>query len=220
MPQPSNQQVVEALLRRYGRTFASEAGIRLDRNTPAPLFRLLTMSLLVSARISADVAIAATRALADAGWTTPASMLDSTWEQRTRVLDRAGYARYDESTARYLERTTTLLVERYEGDLRRLRDAADRDPVREHDLLTEFTGIGDVGAHVFLREAQVVWDELDPYVDERTLETATSLALPSTATGLRRTVADVGTFGRLVAAIVRVGLASDVDGVLAEAADR
>lgn len=220
MPRPSNQQIVEVLLRRYGRTFGSEAGIRLDRNTPAPLFRLLTMSLLVSARISTEIAIAATRALADAGWTTPASMLDSTWEERTRVLDQAGYARYDESTARYLERTTTLLVERYDGDLRELREAAHRDPVREHDLLTEFTGIGDVGAHVFLREAQVVWGELEPYVDDRTLQIAASLALPSTATGLRRTVADVGTFGRLVAAIVRVGLAPDVDGVLAEAADR
>lgn len=220
MPEPSHQQVVEVLLSRHGRTFASEAGIRLDRNTPAPLFRLLVMSLLVSARISAEIAIAATRALAAAGWTTPASMLDSTWDERTRVLNRAGYARYDESTARYLERTTTLLDERYDGDLRKLRDAADRDPVREHDLLTEFTGIGDVGAHVFLREAQVVWDELDPYVDDRTLEIATSLTLPSTATGLRRTVPDVGTFGRLVAAIVRVGLASDVDEVIAEASNR
>lgn len=220
MSEPSHDRVVEVLLARHGRTFASEAGIRLDRNTPAPLFRLLVMSLLVSARISSEIAITATRALADAGWTTPASMLDSTWEERTRVLNRSGYARYDESTARYLEQTTTLLVDRYDGDLRNLREEAGRDPDREHRLLTDFTGLGDVGAHVFLREVQVVWDELDPYVDDRTLERAAELTLPSTAVDLRRTVPDVGTFVRLVAAIVRVGLAADADELLAEVADR
>jgi endonuclease III len=220
MSDASHSQVVDVLLDRYGRTFASEAGIRLDRNTPAPLFRLLVMSLLVSARISSEIAIAATRALADAGWTTPASMLDSTWEERTRVLNRAGYARYDESTARYLEQTTTLLTDRYDGDLRNLREEAGRDPDREHRLLTDFTGIGDVGAHVFLREVQVLWDELDPYVDERTLERAAELTLPSTAADLRRTVPDVGTFARLVAAIVRAGLQADTDELLAEASGR
>ncbi|MFN3218726.1 MAG: hypothetical protein ACE367_19705 [Acidimicrobiales bacterium] len=220
MSDASHDQVVEVLLARYGRTFASEAGIRLDRNTPAPLFRLLVMSLLVSARISSEIAIAATRALADAGWTTPAAMLDSTWEERTRVLNRAGYARYDESTARYLEQTTTLLMDRYDGDLRNLRKEAGRDPDREHRLLTDFTGIGDVGAHVFLREVQVLWDELDPYVDDRTLQRAAALRLPSTAADLRRTVPDVGTFARLVAAIVRAGLEADTDELLAQASDR
>lgn len=220
MPDASHDQVVEVLLARHGRTFASEAGIRLDRNTPAPLFRLLVMSLLVSARISSEIAISATRALADAGWTTPASMLDSTWEDRTRVLNRAGYARYDESTARYLEKTTALLTDRYDGDLRNLREEAGRDPDREHRLLTDFTGVGDVGAYVFLREVQVLWDELDPYVDERTLERAAELTLPSTAADLRRTVPDVGTFARLVAAIVRSRLAGDTDELLEEASAR
>ncbi|MDW3213772.1 MAG: hypothetical protein R8G01_07245 [Ilumatobacteraceae bacterium] len=220
MSQPPTEQVVEVLLSRHGRTYASQAGIRLDRNTPAPLFRLLVMSLLISARISSDIATDATRALADAGWTTPSSMLDSSWEQRTRVLNRAGYARYDESTSRYLERTTARLTDRYDGDLRRLRDEAGRDPSTEHRLLTEFTGIGAVGAHVFLREVQVLWDELDPYVDDRTLETAGRLGLPSTATGLRRTVPDVRTFGRLVAAVVRSGLASDGDAILDAAGRR
>ena len=178
MTTPSRDRVIDVLLERHGRTFASEAAIRLDRNTPAPLFRLLVMSLLVSARISSTIAIDATKALSEAGWTTPDKLLRSTWEQRTKVLNRAGYARYDESTARYLEQTTTLLVERYDGDLRNLRDAAGRDPSVEHRLLTDFTGIGDVGAHVFLREAQVVWSELDPYVDDRILETAAALSLP------------------------------------------
>lgn len=209
MAAPSTQNLIRVLLDRHGRTYASEAGIRIGRNTPSPLFRLLCMSLLISARISADIAVAATRALADAGWTTPAKMADSTWSERTRVLNRSGYARYDESTSRYLQRATELLIDRYDGDLRNLRDAADRRPTDEHRLLTEFTGIGDVGADVYLREVQVVWDELDPFVDARTLDTAETLGLGTTAEVLRDLVDDAAGFAELVAALVRCGLAGD-----------
>jgi hypothetical protein len=44
------ERVVAALLDRHGRTYAAEAGIRL-RDAPAPLFQLLCLSLLLSARI-------------------------------------------------------------------------------------------------------------------------------------------------------------------------
>jgi endonuclease III len=216
MPATSDP-VVEVLLARHGRTFANEAGIRINRNTPSPLFRLLCMSLLISARISAHVAISATRALAEAGWTTPSQMADTTWEERTAVLNQSGYARYDESTARYLERATGLLIDRYDGDLRHLRAAAARQPHVEHRLLTEFTGIGDVGADVFLREAQVVWDELDPYVDRRVLDAADALELPTTPAALRALVDDRVSFARLVAALVRSGLAGDHDEIREQA---
>lgn len=209
--------VVEVLLSRHGRTFAAEAGIRLARNTPSPLFRLLCLSLLTSARISAELAMRAVRALADAGWTTADALARSTSEQRTRVLNESGYARYDESTARYLGATTDLLIDRYHGDLRELRERAHRRPDEEHRLLTEFTGIGDVGAGVFLREVQVVWDELDPYADTRALRTGAALGLPSSAGALRALVGDTSTFARLVAALVRCGLAGDEQAVIDEA---
>ena len=48
---------VERLLDEHGTTYATAAGIRLaDR--PSPLFQLLVLTLLSSARISADVAAA------------------------------------------------------------------------------------------------------------------------------------------------------------------
>lgn len=218
MTAPSTSDLIDVLLDRHGRTFASEAGIRLARNTPAPLFQTLCLALLLSARISSDIALAATRALVDAGWTTPSKLLDSTWTERTRVLNRSGYARYDESTSRYLEQATTLLVERYDGDLRKLREEAGRRPDDEHRLLTAFTGIGDVGADIFLREVQLVWDELVPRVDSRGLAAAERLSLPTTATGLRRAVPDTATFVRLVAALVRCGLAGDHERIRHEAA--
>ena len=65
---------VKILLDRYGRTYADEAGIRLaDR--PAPLCQLLVLATLLSARITAGVAVAAARELFRAGYRTPAAMV-------------------------------------------------------------------------------------------------------------------------------------------------
>lgn len=214
------ERVIATLLDRHGRTYASEARIRLDRNTPAPLFQLLCLSLLISARIGADIAVAATRALFDAGWTTADKMASATWEARTKVLNEAGYARYDESTSRYLGATADRLLGEYRGDLRELRQAADGDTNELRTGLTRHKGIGDVGADVFIREVQRVWPEFEPFIDDRTLQIAAALGLPDTARGLRSEVDDVETFTRLVAALVRSGLAKDGDDLLDEAGRR
>jgi hypothetical protein len=215
---PSRDQIVAALLQRHGQTYARELGIDLDRGTPSVLFRWLCASTLLSARIGAGAAMQAARALADQGWTTAAKMAGSTWEQRTRTLNQAGYARYDESTSRMLGDTADMLLDKYRGDLRRLREAAGRDPKRERLLLKECKGIGDVGADIFCREAQIVWDELFPFADRRALETARRLGLEDDAGKLARRVPR-NDYPRLLAALVRAGLDKDVDGVL-EAARR
>jgi endonuclease III len=215
---PSRDRIVGALLERHGRTYAQELGIKLERGTPSVLFRWLCASILLSARIGAGAATQAARALADQGWTTAAKMARATWEQRTRTLNQAGYARYDESTSRMLGDTSQMLVEKYRGDLRRLREAAGRDPERERALLKECKGIGDVGADIFCREAQIVWDELFPFADRRALETARRLGLEDDAGRLAERVRRKD-YPRLLAALVRAGLAKDVDGVL-EAASR
>jgi len=218
MADARTSQVVAALLERHGRTYAAEAGIDVRRGTPSPLFRLLCLSLLLSARIRADTAVAASRALADRGWTTPKRMAESTWRERTDTLNRAGYARYDESTSRMLGETTQLLLRRYGGDLRALRDAARRDPAAERQLLDEFKGIGEVGVDIFFREVQLLWDEVAPFADKRMLESAERLRLPSSAAGLRKLVPNVTTYTRLSAALVRANLAKDHDNILAAAA--
>lgn len=216
MTDVSTEAVVRALLDRHGRTYCDEAEIGL-RDTPSPLFRLLCLSLLLSARIRADAAVGAARALADAGWTTPDAMAASTWQERTRVLNEHGYARYDESTSRMLGQTSDLLTDRYGGDLRNLREDAERDPDRERRLLQQFTGIGAVGASIFSREVQAVWDEMFPYADDRALDVASSLGLGSDAESLRGHVDGAEELVRLVAALVRSGLAGDQDDILAVA---
>jgi endonuclease III len=210
---PSKDRIVEALLERHGRTYAAELGIDLERNSPSALYRGLCAATLLSARIGARAAMQAARALADQGWTTAQKMADATWEQRTRTLNEAGYARYDESTSRMLGDTAKMLLEKYQGDLRRLRDAARRDPGRERALLKECKGIGEVGADIFCREVQVAWDELFPFADRRSLEAAGRLGLEDDAGSLARRVCRKD-YPRLLAALVRTRLAKDFDGVL------
>jgi len=215
MARSSRHRIIETLLDVHGRTYASQTRIRLARNTPAPLFQLLCLSLLLSARISSDVAVRSCRALFAAGWTTPDALAHSTWPDRTRVLNEAGYARYDESTSRMLGRTADTLLRRYGGDLRLLRDAADHDPAEERRLLQGFTGIGAVGASIFSREVQLVWDEQYPYADARALGAAERLGLGADTATLQRLTDGVEQFTTLVAALVRCSLAGDHDEILA-----
>lgn len=209
--------MVRALLERHGRTFAQEIGIPVEKGTPSPLFRLLCASLLFSTRIGAGIAVRAAKALAQAGWTTPEKMADAPWEERARVLNESGYARYDERTSTMLGETSRMLLDRYGGDLRRLREEAGRDPREERNLLKEFKGIGEVGADIFFREAQAVWEELYPFADKRALGEAGKLGLPEDAEALSRLVGKEDC-PRLAAALVRAGLAGDHEEIL-EAAD-
>jgi transposase len=198
------KQVARAVLDRFGRSYADEAGISL-KNQPASLFQLLCFALLSSARIRADIAASATRALLDEGWTTPVKMATSTWERRAKVLNRAGYARYDERTATMLADSTELLLDRWHGDLRRLRDEADEDSDTERRLLQEFKGIGPTGADIFAREVQVVWPECYPTADKRALQAADRLGLGKNPEALTDLV-DRRHYPRLVDALVRVNL--------------
>ena len=212
--QPSRADVVRQLLERHGQTYADELG--LDPTKPAGLFGLLVFALLASTRIRSSLAVEGTKALLHAGWTTAEKMTSSRWEDRARTLNESGYARYDERTASQLGEASDLLLDRYSGDLRKLRDAADRDPGRERELLQEVKGIGPTGADVFLREAQAAWPELAPYVDPRTREAAEQLGLPTEPDELAGLV-DSAEVPRLVAALVRTRLDRDADEIRREA---
>ncbi|WP_369147758.1 endonuclease [Streptomyces sp. R44] len=197
-------RAIARLLREHGRTYADEAGITL-RDKPAPLYQLLVLTVLCSIRIRASTATAAARELFGAGMRTPRAMADSSWQARVDALGRAHYVRYDESTATALGEGATLVLDRYHGDLRRLREEASGEPERLRALLREVPRIGPVGAGIFCREAQAVWPELRPYFDERTLSTAAALDLPHTPAGLARHVPPKD-LARLAAALVRAGL--------------
>lgn len=198
----TQRDLAHRLVREHGRTFAAEAAITL-RDKPAPLWQLLVLSLLLSTRISSDIALSTARELFSAGWRTPQRLRESTWSQRVDVLGRSGYRRYDESTASRLDEAAGLLIERWNGDLRRLRDEAGTDPGRISKLLQEFTGIGPTGAGIFLREAQQVWPEIRPHTDKLVLKGAAVAGLPEDAQELSRLVPG-DEIASLAAALVRV----------------
>ncbi|GGV89464.1 endonuclease [Streptomyces gelaticus] len=174
----SARDTVEVLLARHGTTYAAEAGIRL-RNTPQPLYQLLVLSDLLSARIRASVAVAAARALFGHGMRSPRLMAAATWQQRVDALGEGGYRRYDERTATQLGQGAQLLLDDHGGDLRRLREEADGDLDTLRAGLRRTPGIGPAGADIFVREAQAVWPELAPFVDGKAFQGAERLGLPA-----------------------------------------
>jgi endonuclease III len=193
-------KVVRAVLDRYGRTYAEEAGIRLA-DKPSPLYQLLVLAMLLSARISADVAVAAARELFAAGYRSPTAMRRASWQDRVDALGRGHYRRYDERTSTMLGKGAELVLDRWHGDLRRLRDEAGGDPGRIGELLTEVPGIGPTGADIFLREVQAVWPQVAPHFGGRAVEGARKLGLPVDERQLADLVGPPRAQARLAAAL-------------------
>eukprot|EP00873_Tetraselmis_striata_P031102 jgi/Tetstr1/451366/TSEL_038402.t1 len=164
----------------------------------------------LDARIGAAQAVEAAAALSNAGWTTPEKLRDATWEERVDVLNKNGYARYDESTSRMLGETAEHLIETYDGDLRNLRKEAGQDPARMRTALKTFKGLGDVGVDIFFREVQTAWDELYPFADKKSLDAARELGLPHTAQGLAKHIGKPD-YPRLVTSLVRASLDKSIE---------
>src|ERR1700733_1717392 len=200
-----SELIVKALLDRCGRTYAEEAGIRLaDR--PGPLYQLLVLATLLSARISADIAVAAARELFAAGYRSPKAMSEASWQDRVDALGRGHYRRYDERTATMLGDGADLLSGKWHGDLRRLRDQADGEASAIASMLTEFSGVGPTGASIFLREVQDTWPAVAPYVDAKVISGARRVRLPYDHETLAKLLADSGQPARVAAALVRASL--------------
>jgi hypothetical protein len=193
----TDEDIVKALLERHGTTYAEEAGISLA-DKPAPLWQLLVLSLLLSARIRSGVAVDAARELFAAGFGTPHGMRDASWQDRVAALGRGHYRRYDERTSTQLGELAVTVLTEYDGDLRTLHERTDD---LEQDL-QQFKGIGPAGAAIFCREVQGTWTDLAPYVDKLAAEGADRLGLPTSPDGLAGLV-PAKDLPRLVAGCVR-----------------
>jgi hypothetical protein len=200
----SAEDVVHRVLDRHGRTYSDDAGIRLA-DEPAPLFQLLVLAQLLSARIAARIAVAAARELIAAGWTSPDRLRDAPRSRVIAALGRAGYRRYDEGSATQLRDMAELVLDRYGGDLRRMATEADHDVGRAAGLVQQVKGIGPTGAGVFLREVQHVWPWVRPYLDERACAGAGRVGLPQDSDRLAPMVAP-DDLARFAAGLVRVSL--------------
>jgi endonuclease III len=190
-----------------GRGFAEQYGFRVTNN-PASLFQLLILSVLLARPGDFRRALDTAGALRDEGWDSAARLARSLHADRVRVL-RAGGQRGDvEALANVLGDLARTIVERYRGDLRRLRAVAGHDPARERDLLTDLPGVDGQVADLFLRETQALWREVAPVADRRALAAARRLGLGRSAADLAG-LAGSGESERLawlVGALARVDL--------------
>lgn len=200
----TQRDTIQRLLREAGPTYAAEAGIKLA-DKPAPLYRLLVLSVLLSTRIKAGIAVDAARELRAAGMGTAKGMADATWQQRVDALGRAHYKRYDEQTATALGEGAKYVLDEYGGDLRRVREAANGEFRTLAGLLRKVPRLGPTGAEIFTREVQLVWPEFRPHLDRKALRGAEKLGLPTQPGKLAKLVPD-DDLALLAAALVRVSL--------------
>jgi endonuclease III len=200
----SDQDTARAVLHRHGTTYAAASGIRL-KDQPAPLFQLLVLAQLLSARIGTDIAVATAGELFASGWTTPQRMRDASRSSLIQALGRGGYRRYDERTSTQLRDMAQLVLDRYGGDLRGLAEKASGNVRAAAQLLQGVKGIGPTGAAVFLREAQAVWPWVRPYLDDRARAGARRIGLPEDAEQLAGLVAD-DELAPFAAGLVRISL--------------
>ncbi|MDX1891867.1 endonuclease [Mycolicibacterium sp. 050158] len=209
----THEDQVAQLLNQAGQTYAEEAGITLE-DTPKPLFQLLVLCMLASKPIDAEIAVHAAREIFHAGLRTPEAVLDARRCTMIAAFGRAGYARYDESSATRLVAIAETVRDRHHGDLRTLAEAAGQDVHRVATLLQEFTGIGPTGSAIFLREVQDTWTWVRPFFDDRAIEAARELGLPTDPAALAalapRRVA------HLAAALVRVSLDAELRAALTD----
>ena len=182
------KSMVRALLDRHPRGYVAEETDFTVTQTAAGLFRLLCLSILAEDSAPSGAAVEAVRALFRRRWDSAPEMAKTDDRERAQVIAEAGYDRAEEA-ARRLGEATRFVIERYDGDLRKLREAAGGNPERLRSLLREIPGMDDAGLAVFLREAQMFWPEAGPFLDDHAVKAAKRLGLPADPDELLRDVA-------------------------------
>ncbi|MFC5925087.1 hypothetical protein [Micromonospora vulcania] len=188
-----------------GRGFAEQYGFRVTNN-PSSLFQVLYLAVLLARRGDFRRALDGARALRDEGWDSPARLARSLDQDRVRVLRDSGQRGDVNALADLLGDLARTIVERYRGDLRRLRAVAHRDPARERALLDDLPGVDDQVVDLFLRETQALWREVAPVADRRALTAARRLGLGRSADDLAGLANESEQLAWLVGALARVDL--------------
>ena len=213
----TQNDTVEALIEHQGTLYSEAMGARVEHDTPQELFHWLIGAIMLSARISAGNAVEGCKALKEDGFHKIDVILDRDYWDLVKVLNENGYARYDESTARYLKDTAEWARTTWDGDLRKLRDASD-GPDEILQKLQDAKGLGKTGAAIFAREEQLVWDAFYPRADVPALDAAADLGLPKDADRLVDRAGSRERLVRLMAALTRAKLEGPHDAVKEAAA--
>ncbi|MCP3789178.1 MULTISPECIES: DNA methylase [unclassified Pseudomonas] len=132
---------------------AALLGIDMHQCHGRGLYKWLLASFLIGKRIRASVAVQAYQVLVNThGLDTPGKLARCPHHTLVKLLGQAGYARYDESTARRLHRLGKGLEAEMDHVL--LDDALDMAHVNA--WLLRFEGVGPKTLEIFMREAAPV----------------------------------------------------------------
>jgi endonuclease III len=146
---------------RKDRIGAEDLGIDLDKKTDTQVFHWLVACQLFGARINQEIAARTYRELTKERLLSPTALAEADWRHLAEVLERGGYTRYKESTARELIEVGRHAQDRYAGKITRIRRADDGTPASRKlvtERLQEFKGIGPAAARIFLRDMGPIWD--------------------------------------------------------------
>lgn len=198
-----DRRVVDALIESQGLLFSEQMGAEIAIDTPQELFHWLVGTILLAARIDAGLAVQAGRALRTANLYKIDTLLGAERHEVIAVLRDNGYARYDTVTTDHIRAAAELVRDRHDGDLRALRDLEAGGILA---AVQEVKGIGEVGAGIFAREVQLVWDPLYPRADGPALDAAAELELPREVGTLVDLAGSRERFVRLMAGLTRAAL--------------
>jgi len=212
----SQQDIIDALIEEQGTLFSEEMGIDLSENSVEADFAWLVGTILLAKRISHKLAIRAGKALNEAGLMKVEGILYADEKILIHTLGENGYKRYREVATDYLRSTASWVQDELNGDLRRIRQKADVSAI--FDRLQNAKGVGSVGAEIFAREAQLVWDEFYPRLEGPASDAATDLGLTDDPGALVSMAGSRERFVRLAAALSRAAI-DEPDDAVEEAGD-
>ena len=133
---------------------AADLGIEVGEASGHGLYKWLLASFLIGKRIRSSVAVEAYRNLVDRHrLDTPEKLAQCPHRDLVRYLGQAGYARYDESTARRLHALGTGLSNDLTTRLNALRQGL-IDLATFQRWLLSFEGIGTKTLEIFMRDAR------------------------------------------------------------------
>ena len=132
---------------------AALLGIDMHQCHGRGLYKWLRASFLIGKRIRASVAVQAYQVLVDThGLDTPGKLARCPHHTLVKLLGQAGYARYDESTARRLHR----LGKGLEAEMDHVLLDVAVDMAQVHAWLLRFEGVVPKTLEIFMREAAPV----------------------------------------------------------------
>ncbi len=155
-----NKMFVKELKR--SQLYSEELDIELKRCDNAGYFEWFLASLLFGGRISEGIAKKTYRAFERHDLLTPEIILAAGWDFLVNpIMREGGYVRYDGRKSTQILRDCEMLLQNYQGSLKKLHDTS-RDNADLEARLLAFYGVGPVTVNIFLRELRPYWRKADP----------------------------------------------------------